>query len=115
MLPNWNLQQYKAAGKHVASFAAGAVGMAAAMHFISPSQAVTAQGDLTQIFTGLQQVATGCAGLAAILVPIYTAWRAAHNQAPQQLAVNLLKTTPTLPTEAKAALVNVATTPTVTK
>lgn len=89
---NWN--QYKAAGKHVASFAAGGVGVAVALHFITPSQATDVNGNLTSIFTGLQQVATGIAGLGAVLVPIYTAWRASHNAAPAVQAAALVAAVP---------------------
>lgn len=78
----WNWNQWKASGKHIASYAAGGVSMAVALHFISPSQG----GDLTQnislISDGLMNVAKGVAGLAGILIPVYTAFRAAHNASP---------------------------------
>ena len=106
---DWNLNQYKAAGKHVASFAAGGVGMAAALHFLSPSQAVDVNGNLTQIFNGLEQVATGIAGLGTILVPIYTALRAAHNANPTvqaQALVTVANAGGTQAIEANAAIAN---------
>lgn len=87
---NWNWNQYKAAGKHVASFAAGGIGVAAALHFISPQQAMDANGNITQIVGGLQQVATGIAGIATVLVPIYTAWRSARNADPTVQAASLV-------------------------
>lgn len=114
MLPNWTWAQYQAAGKHVASYVAGGVTMAAALHFISPTQAVDVNGNLKDIFSGLEQVATGVAGLIAVLTPIYTAWRAQKNSTPAAQAAALVQTVP-LPPEAKTALTQIAATTTVNK
>ncbi len=35
----WDATQWKAGGKHIVSFAAGGVAVAAALHFISPKDA----------------------------------------------------------------------------
>lgn len=107
---SWNWNQYKAAGKHVASVVAGAVGMAVALHFITPQQATDVNGNLTSIFTGLQQVATGIAGISAVVVPIYTAWRAAHNASPTVQAQSLVATAnnTSAPEQAKIAQVAIA-------
>ena len=91
---NWNWTQYKASGRHVASFAAGAVGMIAALHFITPQQATDINGNITVLFTGLEQAATGIAGLVAICVPIYTAFKAAHSASPTQEAKSLVAAEP---------------------
>lgn len=106
---SWNWNQYKAAGKHVASFAAGGIGVAAAMHFITPQQALDANGNITQIVGGLQQVITGIAGIATVLVPIYTALRSAHNANPTVQAQSLVAVAnsgTTQAVEANAAIAN---------
>lgn len=111
MLPNWTWAQYQAAGKHVASYVAGGVTMAAALHFISPSQAVDVNGDLKNVFSGLEQVATGITGLLAVLTPIYTAWRAQHNSTPTAQAASLVAAAnnTAAPEVAKVAQVAIAT------
>jgi hypothetical protein len=90
----WNWTQYKASGRHVASFAAGLIGGAAALHFITPQQATDVNGDITALFTGLEQVATSIAGLIAICVPIYTAFKAAHSASPTMEAKSLVAAEP---------------------
>lgn len=112
---NWTWPQYQAAGKHIASYVAGGVTMAAALHFISPQQAVDVNGNLKDIFSGLQQVATGVAGLVAFATPFYTAWRAQHNSTPQAQALSLVKEVPgtiivTKPEVAEAASPNIVST-----
>ena len=91
---NMTWPQAKAAGKHAASVAAGAVGMAVALHFISPQQATDANADVQQLVTGLEQVGTALAGLVAIVTPMYTAWRAANNASPTHQAASLVKEVP---------------------
>jgi len=81
---NWNWQQAQAAGKHVASYAAGAVTVAAAWGLVSSAQSQDLTVNLQLIFTGAENLAKGIAGLAAVLVPIYTAFKSAHNASPAQ-------------------------------
>lgn len=81
---DWTWPQYQAAGKHALSFAAGATAAAAALHFITPQDAASITENLNTIWDGIMQVAKGMAGLAAVLVPIYTALRAAHNASPSE-------------------------------
>lgn len=107
---SWDWNQYKAAGKHVASVAAGAVGMAVALHFITPQQATDVNGNLTSLFTGLEQVATAIGGLIAVVTPIYTGWRAAHNANPTVQAKTLVATANNFaaPEQAKVAQAAIA-------
>lgn len=83
----WN--QYKAIGKHVASYIAGGITFAVAFHFLSPQQATDINANLNDIYNGFEQMMRGLAGLVAVLTPIYTAWRSAHNASPTQKAVSL--------------------------
>jgi hypothetical protein len=80
---NWDWDQYKAAGKHVASYAAGGLTVAVAMGLLTSSQSADANADINSIVDGLQSVLKGVAGLIAVATPIYTAWMAAHNASPQ--------------------------------
>jgi hypothetical protein len=80
---NWTWDQYKAAGKHLASYTAGGVTVAVAFGVLTSSQGVDANADINSIISGLESVAKGVAGLIAIITPIYTAWMAAHNASPQ--------------------------------
>ena len=100
---NWN--QAKAAGKHVASYAAGGVTMAVALHFLSPSQGTDVAGNINAIVNGVEQVATGIGGLIAIATPFYTAWRASHNASPaaQGAALVAVANNSTNPAAAKVA------------
>lgn len=91
---NWNWNQYKAAGRHVASYAAGGITVAVGLHFITPQQAVDANGNLTQITTGLTQLIAGITGLVTLLAPIYTSFKAAHSASPVQEAAALSQAMP---------------------
>lgn len=108
---NWNWNQYKAAGKHVASYVAGGISVAVAFHYLTPAQG----GDVTQnvnlIIDGLTKAATGVAGLLAILTPIYTALRAANNASSANQAASLVATAndTSKPEQAKVAQVAIAT------
>lgn len=78
----WNWTQFKAAGRHVASFSAGAVVVAATWGLVSSAQANDINNALTLIFSGLDNLGKGVAALAAVLIPIYTTLRAAHSASP---------------------------------
>lgn len=110
MLPNWNWNQYKAAGKHVASYAAGGVSMAVAFHFLSPSQGSDITTNLNSIFDGVKEIAIGVGGLVTVLTPIYAAWRAANNASSPNQAASLVATAnnPANPEQAKTAQVAIA-------
>jgi hypothetical protein len=90
----WNINQYKAAGKHAASYIAGGVSVAVLFHFISPSDANSINENLNTVYHGIEEIAKGVAGIIGVLTPIYTAWRAAHNAGPVQQATLLEKAVP---------------------
>ncbi len=91
---NWNWNQFKAAGRHVVSYVAGGVTIAVTMHFITAQQADGLTNNIGLITDGLTKVATGFAGLIAVLAPIYTAMKAAHSGSPTQEAISLEKAVP---------------------
>lgn len=86
---NWGMNSWEAAGKHVASYAAGGVTVAVAWGFLSSSQGSDLTTDVNMITHGVGEVVKGVAGIAAALTPLYTAWRAAHNATPPVQASNL--------------------------
>lgn len=93
---DWNWNQAKAAGRHVASYAAGGVTALVAFHFLSPQQGTDINGNITQIVSGLEQVSKGIAGILAIVVPIYTAMRSANSASPQNQVKSIVQNmTPT--------------------
>lgn len=79
---NWNWTQYKAAGRNVASYAAGGVTVAVAFHFLTPAQGGDVTQNLNLIADGVVKIATGIGGLVAVLTPVYTAIKAARNASP---------------------------------
>lgn len=87
---DWNWQQYKAAGKNVASYAAGGVSVAVALHFLSPAQGGDVTANIGLISDGLTKVATGIAGLVSSGTIIYTALRAAHNASPSSQVTSVV-------------------------
>lgn len=90
----WNWNSYKAAGKHVASYAAGGVTVAIAIGLLNSSQGANATADINSIATGLESIAKGIAGLLAILTPIYTMWKSANNASPIGQATGLRQAVP---------------------
>lgn len=102
---NWNWNSYKAAGKNVASYAAGGVTMAVAIGLLNSGQGADATADINSITTGIENIAKGIAGLLAIATPIYTAWRAANNASPVGQATGLRAAVPgtTIITSAEVA------------
>lgn len=98
---NWN--QYKAAGRHALSYGAGAVTAAAAIGLISQGDSTSLLSGLNQIASGLEGVAKGVGVLGGVLVPIYTALKAAHSASPQEQ----IKTVAAMP-EVKGIVTTVA-------
>lgn len=91
---NWNWNQYKAAGKHAASYAAGGVTVAVAIGLLNSGQGVDATADINSITSGIESIAKGVAGILAIATPIYTAWKAANNASPAGQAAALTAAVP---------------------
>ena len=78
----WNWNQYAAAGKHIASAAAGAVGLAVVWHFVSPEQGANVTQNINDVVNGLEQAAKGFAGLIAAATLVYTSLKSANNASP---------------------------------
>jgi hypothetical protein len=83
-LPDLNWNQYKAAGRHALSYAAGAVTAAAFMGLISQSDSTSLMAGLNQIASGLTSVVQGIGVIAGVLAPIYAAYKAAHSASAQE-------------------------------
>lgn len=107
---NWNLNQYKAAGKHVVSYAAGAVSIALAFKFLTPADASQITTSISTISDGFVKMAEGVTALIAVLAPFYTAFKAANNASPQSQGASLAATATAAPsqktTDAKVALLS---------
>lgn len=67
-----------AAGRHVLTFAMGGVASAAALHVISAGDATTISNSISQISTGVADIAAGLAPIIAIVSAWYAAWSASH-------------------------------------
>lgn len=79
---NWTWDQAKAAGRHVMSFASGAVIVGVSFHFLSPEQGAGINENIGLISDGVSKIAQGVAGLLAVLAPIYASFRAANSASP---------------------------------
>lgn len=93
-LPNWTFNQYAAAGKHVMSYAAGAVSFAVAFHFLSSTDASSINDNIGHVYNGLMEAAKGVLGLVATGTSIYAGLKAAKNASPISQAASLEKTIP---------------------
>lgn len=78
----WNWTQFKAAGRHVLSYAAGGVSVAVTLHFLSPTQGADISANIDLVTEGLTKIIAGLSGLAAVIAPIYTTFKAAHSASP---------------------------------
>lgn len=68
--------QVIAFGRHVVSYAMGAVTMAAALHVVDNNQAASLTTAITQITNGVTSIAGGVATLITVLTGLYAAWSA---------------------------------------
>lgn len=91
---NFTFNQFAAAGKHAISFVAGGVAVAATWGLITSNQSIDLTADVNLIADGTKKVLEGITGILAVLTPIYTAWRAAHNASPISQAKSLVETVP---------------------
>lgn len=89
---NWS--QIQAVGRHVASYAAGALTIAVAFRVLSPAQAADLQTNLDVLFDALTKLATAIGGIIGVLTPIYTAWRAQKSASPVEKAKSLEQEVP---------------------
>lgn len=79
---HWNWAQASAAGRNGLSYIAGAVTMLVFLHYVSPGPNEDIATDVSKITDALTKLATAVAGISAILLPLYTAWRAAYSASP---------------------------------
>lgn len=96
-----NSGQVAAFGRHVASYAAGAITAGAVLHIISSGDASTLSDSLSKISTGVADIAAGVAPIVAMISGIYAAWSASHKS--QVTAVVAAVASGSIP---KAATVN---------
>ncbi len=68
------LAQTYAFGRHVVSYAAGAVTMAAAVHVINGDQSSSLLAAITQIYNGVTSIAGGIATIVSVSAGLYAAW-----------------------------------------
>jgi hypothetical protein len=91
IIPDLNWNQYKAAGRNVASYAAGGVTVAVFFGWLSAKDGTSITQDINLITTGMGQVLEGIAGLIAVLTPIYTMWRASIAASPSTQVKEVVK------------------------
>lgn len=72
--------QLAAFGRHIVSYAAGAVTAAAALHLLTPGQAGTITTSVQHISDGVSQIAVGVAPLISMASGLYAAWKSSHPQ-----------------------------------
>src|SRR5262249_30557641 len=75
-------------GRHVISYAAGAVTVAAALHVITPDQAHSLTDAIGQIITGVQTAAGGIATIVSIGSAFYAGWSATKTSQLKAVAAN---------------------------
>jgi hypothetical protein len=83
-----NTAQVAAFGRHVLTFALGAVAFAGAAHFLTPDDAAKATGALGQISAGVGQIWTGFATLAALGSALYASLTASSKNQINAVAAN---------------------------
>jgi hypothetical protein len=82
----WNVPEWQAAGRHVLTAGGTIVATLVALHFLTQQQSTDIVQNVNLIWDGAVKVATGIAGLAGVLAPIYAAVRAAHTASPAEQA-----------------------------
>lgn len=73
-----NQLQVNAAGRHILSYAMGAVSALAAIHVISAGDAATLTSSFSKISTGVSEIAAGMAPIIALVSTWYAAWAQSH-------------------------------------
>lgn len=71
-----SLAQLAAFGRHVATYAAGAVTVGIGLHILTPDQGSQIGSAVTGILNGVASIAGGLASLVAIGSGLYAAWTA---------------------------------------
>jgi len=83
-----NFGQYAAAGRHVLTFAMGAVTAAASIGIVTAGEAGTLTTSLGHIGTGVSELAAGLAPLIAMGSGLFATWSASHKS--QIASINAL-------------------------
>lgn len=83
----WGWNEWKAAGRHVGTYAAGGVTVAVAFNFISPEQGQVVGESIGHITSGLTELAKGIAGLVSVGYPIYNMLKAKSAAEPGNQAI----------------------------
>lgn len=72
--------QLAAFGRHIASYAAGAVTVGVGLHFLTPDQGTQIGTALAGIVNGVESIVGGMASLIAIGSGLYAAWTASRTR-----------------------------------
>lgn len=88
-ITSYTWAQWKAAGRHVASYSAGAVTAAVVFGLLTTQQASEITDSLQSIFSGIEQIAKGVTGLIATGTAIYMSLRAGHSANPAEQAKSI--------------------------
>lgn len=75
-------------GRHVVSYAAGAVTVAASLHAITPEQSHDLTNAINQIVSGVTTLAGGITTLASFGAALYAGWSATRNSQIKAVAAN---------------------------
>lgn len=100
--------QVIAAGRHLLTFVAGGITVAASLHAITPTDAANATAALNQIGTGVASLIAGITTLIGVASGLYAAWSASPFS--QIFAVKKMADNPAqlVSKDAQVALVNAA-------
>jgi hypothetical protein len=80
--------QLAAFGRHVASYAAGAVTVGVGLHFLTPDQGTQIGNAVTGIVNGVESIVGGVVTLVSIGAGLYAAWTASPTSQVKAVAAN---------------------------
>lgn len=80
----WNWGQWEAAGRHGLTYLAGGLSVLVAWGLLAQGDSTVIMTALNEILDGSAKVVKGLGGLAAVLIPIYTALKAAKKSSPPE-------------------------------
>jgi hypothetical protein len=83
--------QWKAAGRHVGTYAGGIITGAVALGLITSADGASLATGLKDIVDGTGKLAAGIVTILGIIGPMYTAWRAQKSAAPENQAKATVK------------------------
>lgn len=86
--------QVFAAGRHAFSFGAGVIATAAMWGLVSQTDSATLSEALTHLGNGASEMAKGVTAIIGVIIPLYTAWRAAHNASPAEQVKSVISLPP---------------------